>query len=90
LNQGNSRHEYRLGEELITSSLSEKDLVLVNMNQQCVLAAQTTGCILGFSNRAVASGQGGTCPLLLCPPKAPSGVPSPGLRPPAEEGCRAV
>jgi len=60
------------------------------MNQQCVLAAQTTGCILGFSNRAVASGQGGTCPLLLCPPKAPSGVPSPGLRPPAEEGCRAV
>jgi len=70
LNQGNSRHEYRLGEELITSSLSEKDLVLVNMNQQCVLAAQTTGCILGFSNRAVASGQGGLapcCPALLRP-----------------------
>lgn len=69
---------------LFESSPAEKGLgVLVerklDMSQRCVPASQKASCTLGCINRGGSRER--TVPPLLCPCRAPSGAPCPGLGP---------
>ena len=88
---GNSRQEYRLGEELIENISTQKDLGVLeyeklDMRQRCVLQPRrpTVYCVL-HQKRDGQQGEGGDCPLLLCPCEAPPGVLRPDMWPPAQE-----
>ena len=69
--QGNSRYAYRPGEELIKSSLTEKEVRVwvdkkLDMRQQRALADQKANCILGCIKTGVGGqqGEGKHCPSI--------------------------
>ncbi|GAB0205018.1 mitochondrial enolase superfamily member 1 [Grus japonensis] len=58
--RNNSKHQYRLGVDLLASSSAEKDLGVqadnkLSMSQQCALVAKKTNGILGSIQKSVAS-----------------------------------
>lgn len=87
--QGNSRHGYRVGEELIKNSSAEEDLGILmdenlDVNQQCVLASwKATTSWAGSKEERGLSPSAGT---LL----GPAGVLHPCLGPSAQETQGAV
>ena len=91
LSQGNHRHKYRLGEELIEISPAEKDLgVLMNRKAEhepaaCSSSPEGQQCAGLHPQRGGQQREGGYCLCLHCPHEAPSRVLHPGLGPPAQE-----
>ncbi|XP_064919898.1 CLOCK-interacting pacemaker isoform X2 [Columba livia] len=58
--RNNPRHQYRLGVDLLESSMAEKDLEVVvdsrlTMSQQCCLVAKKANGILGCTGKSVTS-----------------------------------
>ncbi|GAB0184842.1 hypothetical protein GRJ2_000949500 [Grus japonensis] len=91
LGRNNSRHQYRLGVDLLGSSSAEKDLeVLVDkqlsMSQQCALMAKKANGILGCIKNLCGQQVKGSYPApLLCPGEAMSGILCPVLGSPVQE-----
>jgi len=84
IGQGNTLCQYRQEDEGLESSPAEKYLgVLVDekldMNQQCVLAAQKASHIPGCIKRSVASRSREVCPALVRPPPGSPASSSGGL-----------
>ena len=74
LGQGNPRHVYMKGEELIESSPVEKDLGVL-VSEKLVMSQQ---CALRGAQRGGQQSRGGDCSLLGCSHEAPAGVLCPG------------
>lgn len=78
-----------MSRELLENIPAEKDFGgsggKLNQSQEWFLQPRRL-----LQKRGCKQGEGGDCPLLLCPHEAQSGVLHPGLRSPANERCRAV